>query len=187
MQLRIDIPRWQDAAVTIVAAHLRLLIEARAAALGRALTPGDLEPGTWVRIMQGDISAIDYLAAQRVMLRAGQAVSALLERHDLLLTPASCIPPARLGVLDMSSPNVAERLTTGAATIAFSRLFNASGHPAAVLPWTLDADGLPLGVQLVASFAEEASLIRVAAMIEAIRPWAQRRPPEANLLQETIA
>jgi Asp-tRNA(Asn)/Glu-tRNA(Gln) amidotransferase A subunit family amidase len=137
--------------------------------------------------MQGEISAIDYLEAQHVMLRAGQAVAAVLERHDLLLTPASAIPPARLGVLAMSSTDVASRLATGAATIAFSRLFNASGHPAAVVPWTLDADGLPIGVQLVAPFADEASLIRVAAMIEAVRPWGHRRPPEAALLQETFA
>lgn len=183
-ELRIGIPRWHEAATTIVAANLRVTLQDRAEALGRALVPEDLEPGTWVRVMQDEISAADYLRAQRTMLRAGQAVSALFERFDLLLTPVTCIPPPPLGLLAMSAPDVATRLRLGAASIAFTRVFNASGHPAAAIPWMLDSDGLPIGIQLAAPFAAEASLIRMAACIEAERPWAQARPPELPLHQE---
>jgi len=43
------------------------------------------------------------------------------------------------------------------------------------LHWT--AGGLPVGVQVVARFGEEATLFRVAAQLEAARPWADRAPP----------
>ena len=38
-------------------------------------------------------------------------------------------------------------------------------------------DGLPIGIQLVAAYAREDVLIRVAAQLEAAQPWADRRPP----------
>jgi amidase len=41
--------------------------------------------------------------------------------------------------------------------------------------WT--PEGLPLGAQLVGRFGDEATLFRVAAQLEAARPWAGRTPP----------
>jgi amidase len=54
--------------------------------------------------------------------------------------------------------------------------FNITGQPAISLPLHWNADGLPIGVQLVAAYAHEDVLFRVAAQLEEARPWMGRRP-----------
>jgi amidase len=56
-------------------------------------------------------------------------------------------------------------------------MFNVTGQPAAVVPWGLDDDGIPLSVQLVGRPFDEATLLSLGAQIEAARPWAHWRPP----------
>ncbi|HSA41141.1 MAG TPA: amidase family protein, partial [Mycobacterium sp.] len=62
------------------------------------------------------------------------------------------------------------------ARVPYQSVLNATGQPAAVLPWGLDRQGLPLSIQLVGRPFDEATLLSLSAEIEADRPWAQRRP-----------
>jgi aspartyl-tRNA(Asn)/glutamyl-tRNA(Gln) amidotransferase subunit A len=63
-----------------------------------------------------------------------------------------------------------------AAWYPYTMPFNLTGNPAVSLPCGFGADGLPVAIQLVARPGEDARLMRVAALFEAARPWAQRRP-----------
>ena len=60
--------------------------------------------------------------------------------------------------------------------VPFTPAFNASYQPAINVPLHWTADGLPVGIQLVAAYGREDVLIRVAAQLEAAAPWAHRRP-----------
>jgi amidase len=63
------------------------------------------------------------------------------------------------------------------AIVPFTLPFNITGQPAVSLPLYWNADGLPIGVQLVAAYGREDLLIRVAAKLEQQLPWASRIPP----------
>ena len=55
---------------------------------------------------------------------------------------------------------------------------NYSGQPAISVPAGWTASGLPVGWQIIGRRLEDALVLRAAATLEALRPWAARRPPE---------
>jgi aspartyl-tRNA(Asn)/glutamyl-tRNA(Gln) amidotransferase subunit A len=55
--------------------------------------------------------------------------------------------------------------------------FNLSGYPAISVPCGVTAEGLPVGLQLVAGWRADARVLAAAAAFEAAFPWAERRPP----------
>jgi Asp-tRNA(Asn)/Glu-tRNA(Gln) amidotransferase A subunit family amidase len=62
----------------------------------------------------------------------------------------------------------------------FTVWFNLTGQPALMLPLGQAASGLPVAVQLVARFGDEATLFRLGAQLETARPWFGRKPALAS-------
>jgi amidase len=122
------------------------------------------------------LSAADYARAIHTVHRTGRAVARFLERYDVLVTPTMAKPPHPLGVLSLSSPDSAAFTAARSASVGFTSLFNSSGHPAMSVPLAMSRSGLPLGVQFVARFGDEATLFRLASQLEAAAPWKDRRP-----------
>ena len=149
------------------------------------------------------LSAGRYVELLNGWNTVGRAMGAFHERYDLYLTPTVA---ALAPLVGSQAPTAAERalMRTAIATRAgglllqsgfveqlvderlgatpFTQLANLAGLPAMSVPlhWTGPLpgapDGLPVGVQFVARPAEEAVLLRLAAQLEAERPWADRRP-----------
>ncbi len=94
---------------------------------------------------------------------------------DVVITPGAATGPSRVGAY--RKRGAVATLALVAARVPFQAAFNATGQPAAVVPWGLDRHGLPLSIQLVGRPFDEATLLSLAAEIEADRPWAHRRPP----------
>ena len=95
----------------------------------------------------------------------------------MLLLPSVARLPWRLGELNqddaaLDADGWVRKLLT---YIPFTAVFNVTGHPAISLPlaWS---DGLPVGVQLVGRYGDEATLLRLAAQLEEAFPWADRIP-----------
>jgi aspartyl-tRNA(Asn)/glutamyl-tRNA(Gln) amidotransferase subunit A len=116
-------------------------------------------------------SAVDWQKAsdRRTVLFRG--VQELLTRYDVLAMPTLLSPakPVDAGGA-MNTPMYAE-------WCAPLYPFNLTGHPALSIPCGWNAEGLPIGLQLVGRWYDEARLLAIARWIEATRPWAQRRPP----------
>jgi aspartyl-tRNA(Asn)/glutamyl-tRNA(Gln) amidotransferase subunit A len=74
-------------------------------------------------------------------------------------------------------PEIAGRTMTYLGWTAFTYPFNLTGMPAATVPCGFAADGLPVGLQLVGRWHDDASVIAASAAFEAAAPWAGMRPP----------
>jgi len=177
---QIDEAVWAAARRIIVVASLTFALDSRAAALGRPLREDDIEPITWSRVQEArGYSAADYARAIHTVHRTGRAVARFLERYDILITPTMAKPPHPLGVISLSNPDVAAFDAAAVASVGFTALFNSSGHPAMSVPLAMSKSGLPLGVQFVARFGDEARLFRLASQLESAQPWRERRPRPA--------
>lgn len=58
----------------------------------------------------------------------------------------------------------------------YTMAFNITGHPALTLCCGYDSDGLPIGLQIVGRFRDDASVLRAAALYEASEKWLARWP-----------
>jgi amidase len=103
-------------------------------------------------------------------------VAAFCAGYDLVLTPTLALPPVPVGwVREPADPW--EQYERALEFTPFTPAVNVAGLPAASLPLASTGDGLPIGVQLIASHGAEPLLFRVSAQLEEARPWAERRPP----------
>lgn len=101
-------------------------------------------------------------------------VNAIFEHADVILTPGTATGPPRVGAFTKRGAFITVNAMMRRSP--FQAIFNATGQPAAVVPWGLDHNGLPTSVQLVGRPSDEATLLTLSAQIEAAHPWADRRP-----------
>ncbi|EFL28132.1 6-aminohexanoate-cyclic-dimer hydrolase [Streptomyces himastatinicus ATCC 53653] len=149
-------------------------VEALTRELGEGPGPGDLDPVTrfWVRRGREitGLELADALAWQNG-LRAGMA--RWWQEFDLLLSPVFATPPLPVGWPWREQ----DGLRKSVDVLTFTAPFNTTGQPAIAVPAALTESGTPIGIQLAAAYGREDLLVRVAAQLEAERPWASHRPP----------
>ena len=195
-KLEIDRDRLVRAYLTQVGVGVAAEIEEMAVWTGRQPKAEFFEPGTWfLRQVGMTLSALQLQDARDAVQEAGRAMARFHERYDLFLSPTLAHPPVRIGQLSLKPAErvglralralpVAAGIKKVLAMLAetnFERtpntqLFNQTGQPAISLPLHWSRDGLPIGIQLAAPMGREDMLLRIAAQLEAARPWAQRMP-----------
>jgi amidase len=78
---------------------------------------------------------------------------------------------ARLGLMDSAIRHMARDNLT---YVPFTQLANLTGTPAMSVPLHWTAENLPLGVQFIAPFGDEATLLQLATELEHAQPWFDR-------------
>jgi amidase len=121
------------------------------------------------------ITLAHYLQALHRRDRSMLAWEQFFEAWDALLCPASlttAFPHCEAGApLRVDSEDVVYWLVS-----AHSTVFNYTGHPAVVLPYTLDHAGLPIGLQLVGKRWDESRLLAIARALTQVT-GEFRQPP----------
>lgn len=121
----------------------------------------------------------DFRNAEFARTGLYRAVQALFDRYDLLVSPtmAATALKAEFDVVkDQVMVNGKPCGLTRQGLNAYQYPFNLTGHPAVSLPNGFDKLGLPIGLQIVGRWRGDWDLLRVSAMFEQAKPWAQHRP-----------
>ena len=145
------------------------------------VTPGpDTAEGTTLAAFERarTLTAMEIGRGFRAFHAVARAAALFFEHHDLLVTPTLAHPPWEHGRLEYDRPgrSMGSWIDAIFEYGPFTAPFNIGGQPAISVPTGQSADGLPIGVQIVAAHGREDLLLRVAAQLEEALPWAGRRP-----------
>ncbi|MGW7482620.1 amidase [Nonomuraea muscovyensis] len=155
----------------VVADNLAAEIENIGSWRGRPVELTELEPrnAELVRAGRAHSAAQHILAVQWIDAFRRRMAAWWESGYDLLLAPSLGVAPFELGWIPPHDLSVASGRT--ARAVAYTSPVNATGQPAISLPLHVSRSGLPVGVQLVAAAGREDLLVRVAAQVEAARPF----------------
>ena len=168
---------WQTF-TTMISAGVAWAIDDWGRRTGRTPTEEFFEPLVWALAGRGrQLSAPDYLLLVQDMQSIARQVVGFFSDYDVWLTPTLGEPPVPLGTLVYSGGDPFELRRRQAAFSPFTFISNITGQPAMSVPLHWSDQGLPVGTHYVSRPGDEATLFRLAAQLEAARPWSERRPP----------
>lgn len=159
--------------------------------LGRNITADDVEIETWALNVAGkSVSAAEFSASLAAWDIAAEQMAALHETYDFYITPATAYTAPKIGELTPTKEEqeqLREKLQTSDPAkqqeliydmflpsltyTPFTQLANLTGQPAMSLPIYLSSEGLPLGLQVIASKNQEHELLKLAYQIEQSALW----------------
>ena len=135
-----------------------------------------IDPGRIPLVEEGRALSGPDLARQQLLRNDYyMGMQRFMQPYDLLLTPTlarTAFPVERNGPADIAGLPMKN---LGDWT-PFCEPFNLTGQPAATVPCGFDPSGLPIGLQIVGRWHDDATVLRAAAAFEAVAPWAQHRP-----------
>jgi len=110
------------------------------------------------------------------MHRVARSINAFFDDIDIWINPSLGLPPVDLGSFAQNKENPMAPLAMAAEFSPTTAIFNISGQPAASVPIHWNEQGLPIGVQVVAKFGDEATIFQLAKQMEEAVNWVQYQP-----------
>ena len=141
----------------------------------------------WQQLMQENLvknieygltlQASDIARAERARTALWERVRRFQEHYDFIVTPTTAVSPFPV---ETSYPREINGvpMTNYIHWVLLTYAFTVVGLPAISVPCGFTRDGLPVGLQIVGRWRDEAGVLRAAAAFEQAAPWAHRRPPE---------
>jgi len=147
----------------------------------------DLEPGMWPGVAD-DLTAYsrqslesteDWVISRFANVKRRRETltlqaAALFEEIDVLLTPTTAVPA--FAAAGPPRAVVDGQEVVGAMTTPFTMLANLCWNPAISVPAGLTSEGLPVGLQIVARRHADEIPLRLARILEQVRPWPRLAP-----------
>ena len=175
---KIDAGAIGFATFAIIGPSIAADIEDRAKLLGIKPDETVLEPITLAFAEVGkSLSARDFVRANNNLQTAAITMAQFMESYDVILSPQLAAPPIKLGRINLSPDCDFQTFGQRVSQYSpFAQVANMTGQPAMSVPLAMSQAGLPIGVQFLGRYGEEALLFRLAAQLEKAAPWAARRP-----------
>ena len=107
-------------------------------------------------------------------LSDARRVNAIFDHCDVLITPV--MGGTALPIRRWEGQGALRTVLGMSRFYPYCVPWNHLGNPAMAVPAGFDADGMPLSVQVIGRPGDEATLLSLAAQLEAERPWADVRP-----------
>src|SRR5690606_2977009 len=134
---------------------------------------GLYDPVTLERLLAaGEFTSVEYYEARRELALARNAIEAVFDDVDLVVTPtAPALPEA---IRDAQNPAEA----TGAeSSVRKTYPFNLYGIPTISVPFGFSRSGLPIGLQISGRAFGELYVLTLAHAYVQATDWHLRRPP----------
>lgn len=176
--LPVDGAIFTRAFMTVWAGGCATAIDGWSQVTGREPEEDLFEPFTWGFYQIGrQVSASDYALSLAALQGLSRQMAKFMLRYDVVLTPTLGRPPVPLGWFASPPLDGLEAQARMAEFVPFTPLANVTGQPAMSVPLYWNEENLPIGVHFIGRYGDEATLFRLAAQLEATRPWTNRRPP----------
>ncbi|KGP80806.1 MULTISPECIES: amidase [unclassified Paenibacillus] len=170
--------------------EMAAMISSMERSMGRVLTSDDMEIESWVLAEAGKkVSAAEFVHSLAEWDVAAAQMSTLFERYDFYVTPVNAFPAPQIGELTPHDEQIQylmrisdldkiqqqqliyEMFEPSLTYTPFTQLANLTGQPAMSVPVHLTPEGLPMGVQIMATKGREDWLLHLAGQLESSELW----------------
>ncbi|SHN58189.1 amidase [Paenibacillus sp. ov031] len=170
--------------------EMAAMISSMERSMGRTLTSADMEIESWVLAEAGKkVSAAEFVHSLAEWDVAAAQMSTLFERYDFYVTPVNAFPAPKIGELTPHDEQIQhlmrisdldkiqqqqliyEMFEPSLTYTPFTQLANLTGQPAMSVPVHLTPEGLPMGVQIMATKGREDWLLHLAGQLETSELW----------------
>ncbi len=134
----------------------------------------DYDPETLRRIRSGaDVTAPQYIQAQRELLQQRRQILQMFERVDLILTPTTPLLAPTFGELQAAPDQLRDKEMI---MLRNTRPFNVSGLPSMSLNSGFSKSGLPIGLQIIGAPGAEGLVLALAHAYQKQTDWHKQKP-----------